>query len=246
MTDLTTTDGTSPFDRIKQARPDGTEYWSARKVQGLMGYSRWQTLQPAIARAMQTASNTGMDVAREFVQLAPLTGSRNGSGQFAGTQEDFELSRQAAYLVAMNGDPNKAEVAQAQAYFAARTMQAEAVERKTIDQPAWAVALHLLVDQQAAVEVEQRRQADELREISARVDSVEGSHGEFAALGYAILNKLPTNRPWLAQLGKKASAAMRAEGQEPRRRQDATFGLINVYPTWALDAALAEFPDIAA
>lgn len=39
--------------------------------------------------------------------------------------ENFELSRFAAYLVAMNGDPNKSEVAAAQAYFAIRTREAE-------------------------------------------------------------------------------------------------------------------------
>ena len=38
---------------------------------------------------------------------------------------NYQLSRMAAYLVAMNGDPNKPEVAAAQAYFAAMTRQAE-------------------------------------------------------------------------------------------------------------------------
>ncbi|WP_326565119.1 hypothetical protein VSH64_25075 [Amycolatopsis rhabdoformis] len=238
----------SPFDRIKQNRPDGSEFWSARHLQGLMGYAKWQNLMTAIARAQQSASNTGMDVAREFEQVAPFTdsGNRSGGGQFAsGTREDFQLSRQAAYLVAMNGDPNKPEVAAAQAYFAARTVQAEVVERRASKLPAWAQALHVLVDQQAAIEVEQQRQAVQVREIDARVASVEGAYGEFAALAYAKLNDLPTDRPSLALLGKRASAVMRAAGQEPRKRQDATFGLINVYPTWALDAALAELTEDA-
>lgn len=109
--------GESPFDRIKQTRPDGTEYWSARALQALMGYTRWEHLQPAIARAMQTASNTGLDTADLF------RGSREKSG--GRPREDYELSRYAAYLVAMNGDPNKPEVAAAQTYFAVQTRQAE-------------------------------------------------------------------------------------------------------------------------
>lgn len=114
----------SPFDRIRQTRPDGSEFWSARALQVLMGYSEWRNLAPAIARAQQSASNTGLDVAREFV------GSREPIRTGGKPREDFELSRQAAYLVAMNGDPNKPEVASAQAYFAARTVQAERVERE--------------------------------------------------------------------------------------------------------------------
>lgn len=231
MNDLTIST-TSPFDRIMQARPDGSQFWSARTLQGLMGYSRWENLSPVLARAQQAASNTGMDVASNFLRSQKITGTK--------PREDFELSRQAAYLVAMNGDPNKPEVAAAQAYFAVRTEQAESIEARQAELPAWASALHALVDQQAAVEVEQRRQADQLREIGARVASVEGSYGEFTALGYAKLNDLPTDRPWLAGLGKRASAVLRSDGLEPNKRQDATFGLINTYPTWALDAALAE------
>lgn len=107
----------SPFDRIKQVRPDGTEYWSARSLQVLMGYTRWEHLQPAIARAVQTASNTGLDTTDLF------RGSREKSG--GRPREDIELSRYAAYLVAMNGDPNKPEVAAAQTYFAVSTRQNE-------------------------------------------------------------------------------------------------------------------------
>ena len=106
---------------------------SARRLQGLIGYTNWQNLTTVIARAMQTASNTGMDVAREFAQVGPFMGfhERTTSGQFkAGTREDYELTRHAAYLVAMNGDPNKPEVAAAQAYFAERTVQAESIEAR--------------------------------------------------------------------------------------------------------------------
>jgi hypothetical protein len=47
-------------------------------------------------------------------------------------REDFELSRFACYLVAMNGDPRKPEIAAAQAYFAIRTRQAEVVEKNIV------------------------------------------------------------------------------------------------------------------
>ncbi|MGW4484286.1 hypothetical protein ACWEOE_10660 [Amycolatopsis sp. NPDC004368] len=238
MSELVPASGGSPFDRIKQTRPDGSEFWSARQLQGLMGYARWANLSPAIARAQQAASNTGMDVPREFAQVEMLTGSRNPSDSKA----DFELSRQAAYLVAMNGDPNKPEVAAAQAYFAVRTMQAEAPAQQLQGISAIRAMLDVIEATQSDVlALQQGAKATE-----ARVDSLEGNYGEFTALGYAKLNDLPTDRPSLAQLGKRAARVMRAAGEEPRRRQDATFGLINVYPTWALDAALAELTDDAA
>ncbi|MFE9793529.1 phage antirepressor KilAC domain-containing protein [Streptomyces goshikiensis] len=100
-------------------RRDGTEFWSARALMHVMGYSRWENFHRPLDRAMSTARNTGLDVARNFLGSQKVSGDRGPLG------EDVELSRHAAYLVAMNGDPNKPEVAAAQAYFAVRTREAE-------------------------------------------------------------------------------------------------------------------------
>ncbi len=35
---------------------------------------------------------------------------------------------------------------------------------------------------------------------------------------------------------------MRERGEQPHRRQDATFGTVNVYPLWALEEAFAATP----
>jgi DNA-damage-inducible protein D len=236
----------SPFDRIKQVRADGSGFWSARRLQALMAYAAWRNFQPVLVRAIQTASNTGMDVDGEFVQVGPVVGSRkrSGSGQFAGgDREDYELSRQAAYLVAMNGDPNKPEVAAAQIYFAGRTRQAELAEQKATELPGWALALHALVDQQAAMEVEQRRQAQQLNQVTAKVVAIEGAHDEFTALAYAKLNDFSTQRAYLARVGAAATRLMKERGKTPHKRQDATFGKINVYPLWALEEAFAATPE---
>lgn len=241
--DLILAASTSPFDRLRQVRPDGSEFWSARRLQGLMGYAKWQNLSTVIARAMQAASNTGMPVDQDFRQVGQVTEAGNLGSQ---TREDYELSRQAAYLVAMNGDPNKPEVAAAQAYFATRTRQAEVIEQQHAELPAWASALHALVDQQAALEVEQRRQAAQLSAMSAKVSAIEGAHDEFTALAYAKLNDFPTGRPYLARVGMAASRLMKERGETPHKRQDATFGTINVYPLWALEEAFAATPEYGA
>lgn len=229
----------SPFDRIKRNRADGTEYWSARDLQPLMGYSEWRNLGPALNRAIQAASNTGMVLTSDFVRSRKL--SANGLTPM----DDFELSRQAAYLVAMNGDPNKPEVAAAQAYFAGRTRAAEVAQDELAG---LSPELRMVLDTVKAVhrvQQEQARQATAIQQVEAKVASIEGDFGEFAALGYAKLNDFPTDRPALAKLGKMATALMRFDGKEPRRRQDATFGAINIYPVNYLDAAAEKLGWIA-
>lgn len=108
----------TPFDTIQEEGPDG-EYWSARSLQPLMGYARWNDFQRALDRAMAAAANTGQEVEALF-RRSPEKGTGGRP------RMDYQLARMAAYLVAMNGDPNKPEVASAQAYFAIKTRQAEA------------------------------------------------------------------------------------------------------------------------
>lgn len=110
--------GESPFDQACEVRADGSEFWSGRALMPHMGYSSWRNFLVPIERAMKAAANQGHDVTSNFAGSHKMTATK--------PQEDFELSRFAAYLVAMNGDPNKREVAAAQAYFAIRTREAEA------------------------------------------------------------------------------------------------------------------------
>lgn len=115
--------GGSPFDQIRRTDAYGREYWSARELQPLMGYVKWERFEGVIERAVRSAKNTGTYSEQHFSQTREATsrGDR-GAGQ---KRDDFRLSRHAAYLVALNGDPNKSEVAAAQAYFVRRTREAE-------------------------------------------------------------------------------------------------------------------------
>lgn len=116
ITDITR-NGSSPFDSIKHIDDHGNEYWSARELMPMMGYSTWQKFETPLRRAMSTAENQGHNIENLFNRSVKKTGGR--------PQEDFNLPRFAAYLVAMNGDPNMPEVASAQAYFATQTHIAE-------------------------------------------------------------------------------------------------------------------------
>lgn len=120
-------DQRSPFDAIRQIRVDGSEFWSARDLHTLLGYSTWQKFLTPLERAMRTAANQGHDVEGLFNRSVEKTTGR--------PREDYSLSRFAAYLVAMNGDPNMPEVASAQSYFAIRTREAEVAPQRTLSGP---------------------------------------------------------------------------------------------------------------
>lgn len=160
-TDMLPIDDESPFDRIKQSREDGSEFWSARDLMPLMGYPRWAEFQNPLGRAMSGARNQGHDVENQFRRSPKvIEGGRWGTQ----TVEDYQLARFAAYLVAMNGDPNKTEVAGAQAYFAIRTREAEVaapVRELTFEEKALEVMAELQ-KRVAAQQLENQRQAAEL------------------------------------------------------------------------------------
>lgn len=112
---------TSPFDSIRKLK-DGREYWSARDLQKLLGYTKWERFEDAIERAMIACKNSGVEPSENFpVSGKPIT---SGKGRTQ-TAKDYHLTRYACYLIAMNGDPRKEEIAQAQTYFAIQTRVAE-------------------------------------------------------------------------------------------------------------------------
>ncbi|WP_343466393.1 phage antirepressor KilAC domain-containing protein [Rhodococcus aetherivorans] len=158
MSDLTlpgtSPSGQSPFDSIRQVRADGTEFWSARDLMPLMGYARWENFATPIERAMKTAENQGMDVSDLFLRSQEKTSGR--------PRVDFELARYAAYLVAMNGDPNIKNVADAQHYFAIQTRVAETAPAPFALPQTMGEALRLAADQfdRAELEASMRRQLE--------------------------------------------------------------------------------------
>jgi DNA-damage-inducible protein D len=111
------TPSVSPFDAMKRTRSDDSEFWSARQLMPDLGYTDWRNFVSSIDRAKAAATNQGLNVSDLFVDATEKTAGR--------PREDFELARFACYLVAMNGDPRKREVAAAQAYFAIQTRMAE-------------------------------------------------------------------------------------------------------------------------
>lgn len=118
------------FENLKQTNPHGAEYWSARDLQPLLGYSQWRRFEQAITRAITSCEQSGNNSSHHFAGAGKMVSLGSSS-----TREvpDFHLSRFACYLIAQNGDPRKPEIAQAQKYFAIQTRRQELSDQLAAD-----------------------------------------------------------------------------------------------------------------
>jgi DNA-damage-inducible protein D len=158
------------FDSIKHLNPYNVEYWQARELMPLLGYkSSWQNFEKVIKKAMVSCEATGNIIADHFTDaIKPIVGGKGAVQQV----KDYYLSRLACYLIAMNGDPRKEEIATAQNYFAVSTRSHE---------------IHQLYqEQQARIEI--RLQVAEgnknLSEAAAQAGVRSESFGVFHDSGY--------------------------------------------------------------
>ncbi len=118
------------FEELKLLNEHGAEYWSARDLQPLLGYSQWRRFEDAIRRAMTSCEQSGNKTGHHFAGAGkPITGGK-GAVQVV---EDYHLSRFACYLIAQNGDPRKPAIARAQKYFAVQTRRQELSDEHAAD-----------------------------------------------------------------------------------------------------------------
>ena len=108
----------------------GVECWSARDMQILLGYSRWENFEKVIEKAKEACRNAGEEVENHFPDVTKMVeiGSKTER-----PIEDIALTRYACYLIAQNGDSRKLQIAFAQNYFAVQTRRAEIIERRLLD-----------------------------------------------------------------------------------------------------------------
>ena len=118
------------FEGLKRVNAHEAEYWSARALQPLLGYSQWRRFEQAIERAISSCKESGNPPEHHFAGAGkPIPGGK-GAVQVVG---DYHLSRFACYLIAQNGDPRKPQIAQAQQYFAIQTRRQELSDQMAAD-----------------------------------------------------------------------------------------------------------------
>jgi DNA-damage-inducible protein D len=106
---------------------DGVEYWLARELQGLLGYSDWRNFLNAVEKSKESCKTTGEAVLDHFVDVTKMVQIGSGAER---KQDDIMLTRYACYLIAQNGDPKKEQIAFAQSYFAIQTRKQELLEER--------------------------------------------------------------------------------------------------------------------
>ena len=104
---------------------NGITYWWASEFMLMLGYSEMSSFKKVIDRATKAFISLNIEHLDNIIRVA-----RDIDGR---SQTDYKLTRFACYLIAMNGDPKKPEVAMIQAYFATQTRQFELYIEKQSD-----------------------------------------------------------------------------------------------------------------
>lgn len=80
---------------------DGVEYWLARELQELLGYTQWRNFETVIEKARTACANAGQAVDDHFADVSKMIDLGKGAQREV---VDVELTRYACCLVAQNGD----------------------------------------------------------------------------------------------------------------------------------------------
>lgn len=102
----------------------GNEYWSARELQTLLGYSKWENFEKVIVKAKESCNQLEEEISDHYHDVRKVITKGKGAKEEIC---NILLTRYAYYLIAQNEDSCKEEIAFAQNYFAVQTRRAELV-----------------------------------------------------------------------------------------------------------------------
>jgi hypothetical protein len=106
-----------PCEAIKHTtggQEDGAEYWSARELGEVVGYTRWENFTRPVKRAMTACETSGNALSDHLHDSMKMISTGKGATRDGA---DYDLSRYACYLIVQNGDPEKPAIAAGQDIF---------------------------------------------------------------------------------------------------------------------------------
>ncbi|MBS3934786.1 MAG: DNA damage-inducible protein D [Sulfuritalea sp.] len=121
---------TDTFEANAQRTDGGIEFWLARDLQYLLGYTKWDNFLNVVSKARTACEVSGHAVSDHFADVGKTITMPKGAEKEV---PDIMLTRYACYLIAQNGDPKKQEIAFAQTYFAIQTRKAELIEQRLLE-----------------------------------------------------------------------------------------------------------------
>ena len=115
------------FEDIKHINKEGNEYWLARELMPLLGYTEWRKFKGAIDKAIINCKSSNNNTLDHFVVADKMVSIGSNTRR---NITDYKLSRYACYLIVLNCDPRKKVIALAKTYFAIQTRKRELSEKE--------------------------------------------------------------------------------------------------------------------
>ncbi|MDO8655868.1 MAG: DNA damage-inducible protein D, partial [Nanoarchaeota archaeon] len=180
------------FESIKKVDENGLEYWTARELMEVLGYSNWQNFEIVVNKAKQSCVNSKQFSQDHFTDISKMIRLPKDAMRKI---KDYKLDRYACYLIAQNGDPRKEQIAFAQSYFAIQTRKQELIEERIALQERFEARNKLIASETELSKLIYERGVDDAGFARIRSKGDEALFGGNDTKQMKIKLNIPQNRP---------------------------------------------------